>query len=247
LVATLVGGAAASGGAASLNHYFDRDLDERMRRTRHRPLPAHRVSTRLAVAWGIALNVVAFVVLVLFTNLLAASLAIAGTLFYILVYTLWLKRTTAQNIVIGGAAGAGCTCTPSCTSRCSSSRSWWTAHCGSSRSRDDPRRRLVRHRRAADAARVAGMAYGPLPGRPRRDARRARVADRRARGRALQRPHGPAHAPHGRRRPAPSPGTAGASAPSRASLRSAPRRRPSDRALTSRARGPPPAPAPARG
>ena len=106
LVATLVGGAAASGGAASLNHYFDRDLDERMRRTRHRPLPAHRVSTRLAVAWGIALNVVAFVVLVLFTNLLAASLAIAGTLFYILVYTLWLKRTTAQNIVIGGAAGA---------------------------------------------------------------------------------------------------------------------------------------------
>ena len=106
LAATLVGGAAASGGAASLNHYFDRDLDERMRRTRHRPLPAHRVSTRLAVAWGIALNVVAFVVLVLFTNLLAASLAIAGTLFYILVYTLWLKRTTAQNIVIGGAAGA---------------------------------------------------------------------------------------------------------------------------------------------
>ena len=106
LVATLVGGAAASGGAASLNHYFDRDLDERMRRTRHRPLPAHRVSTRLAVAWGIALNLVAFVVLALFTNLLAASLAIAGTLFYILVYTLWLKRTTAQNIVIGGAAGA---------------------------------------------------------------------------------------------------------------------------------------------
>src|SRR5438552_3464790 len=112
--------------------------------------------------------------------------------------------------------------------------------------RGGPRRGLVRHRRAADAARVAGMAYGPLPGRPRRDARRARVADRRDRGRALQRPHGPAHAPHGRRRPAPSPGTAGASAPSRASLRSAPRRRPSDRALTSRARGPPPAPAPAR-
>src|SRR5438093_1264079 len=92
--------------AASLNHYFDRDLDERMRRTRSRPLPAHRVSTRLAVWWGIALNVVAFAVLALFTNLLAASLAIAGTLFYIGVYTLLLKRTTAQNIVIGGAAGA---------------------------------------------------------------------------------------------------------------------------------------------
>ncbi|HKC90084.1 MAG TPA: COX15/CtaA family protein, partial [Candidatus Limnocylindria bacterium] len=79
LAATLIGGAAASGGAASLNHYFDRDLDERMRRTRHRPLPAHRVSTRLAIAWGIVLNVIAFAVLALFTNLLAATLAIVGT------------------------------------------------------------------------------------------------------------------------------------------------------------------------
>src|SRR5436190_13894280 len=106
LAATLVGGAAASGGAASLNHYFDRDLAERMRRTRHRPVPAHRVSGRVAVVWGLALNVLAFVVLAVFTNLLAASLAIAGTVFYILVYTIWLKRTTVQNIVIGGAAGA---------------------------------------------------------------------------------------------------------------------------------------------
>jgi protoheme IX farnesyltransferase len=106
LAATLVGGAAASGGAASLNHYFDRDLDERMRRTRHRPLPAHRVSTGVAIAWGLALNAVAFLVLAVFTNLLAAALAITGTVFYILVYTIWLKRTTAQNIVIGGAAGA---------------------------------------------------------------------------------------------------------------------------------------------
>jgi protoheme IX farnesyltransferase len=106
LAATLIGGAAASGGAASLNHYFDRDIDERMRRTRHRPLPAHRVSTRLAVVWGIALNVVAFAVLAVFANLLAAALALAGTLFYIFIYTIWLKRTTAQNIVIGGAAGA---------------------------------------------------------------------------------------------------------------------------------------------
>jgi heme o synthase len=106
LAATLIGGAAASGGASSLNHYFDRDIDERMRRTRHRPLPAHRVSTRIAVVWGIALNVVAFVVLAVFANLLAAALALAGTVFYILVYTIWLKRTTAQNIVIGGAAGA---------------------------------------------------------------------------------------------------------------------------------------------
>jgi len=106
LAATLIGGAAASGGASSLNHYFDRDIDERMRRTRHRPLPAHRVSTRVAVIWGIALNVIAFAVLAVFTNLLAALLALGGTVFYIVVYTLWLKRTTAQNIVIGGAAGA---------------------------------------------------------------------------------------------------------------------------------------------
>ena len=106
LAATLVGGAAASGGAASLNQYFDRDIDERMRRTRKRPLPAHRVSTSLAIWWGIALNVVAFIVLAVFANLLAALLALTGTVFYILVYTIWLKRSTAQNIVIGGAAGA---------------------------------------------------------------------------------------------------------------------------------------------
>jgi protoheme IX farnesyltransferase len=106
LAATLIGGAAASGGAASLNHYFDRDIDERMRRTRKRPLPSHRISNGVAVWWGIALNVVAFVVLAVFTNVLAAALAIGGTVFYILVYTIWLKRSTAQNIVIGGAAGA---------------------------------------------------------------------------------------------------------------------------------------------
>jgi protoheme IX farnesyltransferase len=106
LAATLIGGAAASGGASSLNHYFDRDIDERMRRTRHRPLPAHRVSAGVAVWWGIALNVIAFIVLAVFANLLAAMLALAGTVFYILVYTIWLKRSTAQNIVIGGAAGA---------------------------------------------------------------------------------------------------------------------------------------------
>ncbi|TMG53845.1 MAG: protoheme IX farnesyltransferase, partial [Chloroflexi bacterium] len=68
--------------------------------------PEHRIPGRLAIGWGIALNLVAFIVLAAFTNLLAASLAIAGTLFYILVYTIWLKRTTVQNIVIGGAAGA---------------------------------------------------------------------------------------------------------------------------------------------
>ncbi|HET6702307.1 MAG TPA: heme o synthase [Gemmatimonadaceae bacterium] len=106
LAATIVGGAAASGGASALNHYFDRDIDELMRRTRRRPLPSHRVPDEWAVGLGITLNIIAFAVLALFANVLAASLAIGGTLFYILVYTLWLKRTTVQNIVIGGAAGA---------------------------------------------------------------------------------------------------------------------------------------------
>jgi len=106
LVSVLIGGAFASGGASALNHYFDRDIDELMRRTRRRPLPGRRVSTRLAITLGIVLNVLAFGVLWLGANLLAALLAVSGTLFYILVYTLWLKRTTAQNIVIGGAAGA---------------------------------------------------------------------------------------------------------------------------------------------
>ena len=106
LVATMIGGAFASGGASALNHYFDRDLDLRMRRTSRRPLPGQRVAPRVAVAVGIVLNLLAFAVLALVANLLAALLAIGGTLFYILVYTLWLKRTTVQNIVIGGAAGA---------------------------------------------------------------------------------------------------------------------------------------------
>ena len=106
VLATMIGGAFASGGASALNHYFDRDIDERMRRTARRPLPGHRVSPRTAIAFGVILNALAFAVLALVANVLAASLAIVGTLFYILVYTLWLKRTTVQNIVIGGAAGA---------------------------------------------------------------------------------------------------------------------------------------------
>lgn len=106
LAATIVGGAAASGGASALNHYFDRDIDELMRRTRRRPLPSHRVPDEWAIGLGIVLNIIAFAVLALFANVLAAALATCGTLFYILVYTLWLKRSTVQNIVIGGAAGA---------------------------------------------------------------------------------------------------------------------------------------------
>ncbi|MDE3113075.1 MAG: heme o synthase [Chloroflexota bacterium] len=106
IVTVLVGGACASGGASALNHYFDRDIDELMRRTRRRPLPSHRVDTRVAVVMGVVLNACAFVILWLGANLLAALLAVSGTVFYVGVYTLWLKRTTAQNIVIGGAAGA---------------------------------------------------------------------------------------------------------------------------------------------
>jgi protoheme IX farnesyltransferase len=106
VIATMLGGAFASGGASALNHYFDRDLDERMRRTSRRPLPGHRVSGRVAIALGVILNLLAFALLATVANLLAALLALTGTLVYILVYTLWLKRTTVQNIVIGGAAGA---------------------------------------------------------------------------------------------------------------------------------------------
>ena len=106
LAVTLIGGAAASGGASALNHYFDRDIDDLMRRTKRRPLPAGRIPDEWAIGMGIALNIVAFAVLALFANIVAALLAIFGTLFYIFVYTLWLKRTTVQNIVIGGAAGA---------------------------------------------------------------------------------------------------------------------------------------------
>ncbi len=106
IAATLIGGAAASGGASALNHYFDRDIDERMRRTSRRPIASRRVAEEWAIGMGIGLNVVAFAVLAIWTNVLAAALAIAGTLFYIGVYTLWLKRSTVQNIVIGGAAGA---------------------------------------------------------------------------------------------------------------------------------------------
>ena len=106
LLTVLVGGACASGGASALNHYFDRDIDELMRRTRRRPLPARRVSTRAAIVLGVVLNVIAVAVLWAGANLLAALLALSGTVFYIVVYTLWLKRTTTQNIVIGGAAGA---------------------------------------------------------------------------------------------------------------------------------------------
>ena len=106
VVATLAGGAIAAGGANAINQYLDRDIDEVMRRTRRRPLPAHLIRPRRALAFGLFLGVVAFVVLWRTVNLLSASLAIAALAFYVLVYTMWLKRSSRQNIVIGGAAGA---------------------------------------------------------------------------------------------------------------------------------------------
>ena len=101
-----LGGAMASGGANALNHHYDRDIDGIMQRTRQRPVASNRISPVHALIFGIALNVAAFAVLALWVNLLAAGLTLAATLFYVLVYTRWLKRSTPHNIVIGGAAGA---------------------------------------------------------------------------------------------------------------------------------------------
>ncbi len=107
----LGGGALAAGGAHALNHYIERDSDSLMRRTKKRPVASGRVSPQEAMWFGIALNVVAFVLLSVLVNpfpsgLLAAALTLSATLFYVFVYTIALKRRTPQNIVIGGAAGA---------------------------------------------------------------------------------------------------------------------------------------------
>jgi protoheme IX farnesyltransferase len=103
---TVLGGSLAAGGAGAVNHWFDRDIDAQMARTATRPVPAGRIAPRAALGFGIGLAVLSFLVLSLAVNLLSASLALAGFLGYVLVYTVWLKRSTPQNIVIGGAAGA---------------------------------------------------------------------------------------------------------------------------------------------
>ncbi len=102
----LGGGAMAAGGAHALNHYIERDIDALMRRTRRRPVASGRITPREALWFGIALNVIAFVLLAVLVNLLTASLTLSATLFYVFVYTIALKRSTPQNIVVGGAAGA---------------------------------------------------------------------------------------------------------------------------------------------
>ena len=106
MLATLVGGTLAAGGANAINMYVDRDIDAVMHRTQNRPLVTGAVTPREALTFAIALEVAAFIQLTLMVNLLSAVLAVSATLFYVFVYTLWLKRTSTQNIVIGGAAGA---------------------------------------------------------------------------------------------------------------------------------------------
>ena len=107
LVALVIGGALACGGASALNHVLDRDIDRLMGpRTATRPVAAGRIAPAHAVAFALVLSAAGFGILVTLDNLLAAALALSGGAFYVLVYTLWLKRSTSQNIVIGGAAGA---------------------------------------------------------------------------------------------------------------------------------------------
>jgi protoheme IX farnesyltransferase len=106
VLATLLGGALAAGSANSINCYWDRDIDRLMARTRHRTLPAHRVPEQHALIFGLGLGVSAVAIFAAFVNPLSAGLAVGAILFYVVVYTMWLKRTTPQNIVIGGAAGA---------------------------------------------------------------------------------------------------------------------------------------------
>ena len=106
VVLTLAGGALAAAGAGAINCWIDRDLDGAMLRTRRRPLPDGRIAPSHALLFGIVLGLAAFILLAFWVNVLAATLAISGLLFYVFVYTLWLKRWTVQNIVIGGAAGA---------------------------------------------------------------------------------------------------------------------------------------------
>ena len=106
MLATVIGGTLAAGGANAINMYVDRDIDRLMKRTQNRPLAAGRLEPRNALVFAVALEVVAFAFLWATVNLLSAVLAVSACLFYVFVYTLWLKRTSKSNIVIGGAAGA---------------------------------------------------------------------------------------------------------------------------------------------
>jgi protoheme IX farnesyltransferase len=106
MVATLLGGTLAAGGANAINMFVDRDIDKVMHRTRNRPLVTGAMAPRNALIFAVSLEVLAFAELWTWVNALSAVLAVSATLFYVFVYTLWLKRRSSQNIVIGGAAGA---------------------------------------------------------------------------------------------------------------------------------------------
>lgn len=106
MVATVVGGTLAAGGANAINMYVDRDIDAVMARTRGRPLVTGAVTPRAALVFALGIEAAAFVWLAVFVNLLSAALALGACLFYVFIYTLWLKRSSTSNIVIGGAAGA---------------------------------------------------------------------------------------------------------------------------------------------
>ncbi len=103
---TCLGGALSAGGAGAINHAVDRDIDRIMSRTADRPVASGRISPQAAIAFGTLLGCASFALLALTVNPLAAALSISGLFGYVFVYTLWLKRSTPQNIVIGGAAGA---------------------------------------------------------------------------------------------------------------------------------------------
>jgi protoheme IX farnesyltransferase len=106
MLETLVGGTLAAGGANAINMVIDRDIDRLMERTKGRPLVTGELTARAALTFAVGIEALAFIELALLVNLLSAVLALSATLFYVFVYTLWLKRTSTQNIVIGGAAGA---------------------------------------------------------------------------------------------------------------------------------------------
>ncbi len=106
VLATLIGGTLSAGGANTLNCWYDRDIDAVMRRTRNRPLVTGAIHPNQALTFGIGLGAFAFLFLAVTTNVVAALLSLSALLFYVLIYTMWLKRRTPQNIVIGGAAGA---------------------------------------------------------------------------------------------------------------------------------------------
>ncbi|MEE8338266.1 MAG: UbiA family prenyltransferase, partial [Dehalococcoidia bacterium] len=106
VVATLVGGSLAAGGANAINQFAERDIDALMERTRERPLPMGAIEPRNAAIFGVVLGVVAVAWLVVTVNVLSAALAVGALAFYAVVYTYYLKRRTVQNLVIGGAAGA---------------------------------------------------------------------------------------------------------------------------------------------